>query len=366
MWLRRHIWMEYVRRNVMNKLSIIMVVMVLSSVFSCGNAQNDLTDGSETAEDIDFCDDLFVDRNSNENDINFDTDPDYGVDEDIEIDPCIGDLKIKTVSELEAILHCVEITGNLSFNKSDLEEISMPNLVSVKSLTITQNSLLLSASFPVLQKMEGNLVLEENPVIETVSLPLLETSELVVVKYNYKLLSFSLPALMTALFIEIESNHVLTHIDLNVIDNSLVIRITNNASLISFSMPALTNLEGYFLFMQNMVIETFSLPELDFVGEDFEVINNYKLKSFSLPQLKKINKNLMIGGCAGTEGEDCLYGFGNPELTSFDLSSLSFVGRDFEISYNYELPTSTAEALREQVLSKEGIGGSIEISNNKE
>ncbi|HSW60677.1 MAG TPA: hypothetical protein VLJ60_07740 [bacterium] len=350
----------------MNKPSVIIIFMILTSVFSCGNAHNNLADDLETTEGIDFSDDLLVDQNFNESEINSDDDPDSGVDEDIEVDPCIGDLEIKTISELEEILHCTEIAGHLSFNKSDLEEISMPDLVSVKSLTIAQNSLLIAVAFPILQKMQGSLVLKENPVIETVLLPLLETSELVVIKNNYKLLSFSLPALKTALFIEIESNHVLTQINLNVIDNSLVVRITNNASLISFSMPVMTKIEGYFLFMQNMVIETFSLPKLDFVGEDFGVTSNYKLKSFSSPKLKKINKNLMIGGCAGTEGADCLYGAGNPELTSFDFSSLSFVGRDFGISYNYELPTSSAEALREQVLSREGIGGSIEISNNKD
>ncbi|HNW81732.1 MAG TPA: hypothetical protein PKG52_02460 [bacterium] len=198
----------------MKKLLINMVFMILMVFVSCEKSQNKFIIDLEVMEDIDFNDDLFVesDFNENKNDIYPDADSDSsvdvdsGVDEDIETDPCIGDLEITTGTELEAILHCTEITGYLSFSDSDLEEISMPNLVSVKSLTISQNSLLRSVSFPVLQEMDGSLFLEE----------------------NYKLLSFSLPDLKTALFIKIESNHVLSEINLNAVDNAVAIRIVNN------------------------------------------------------------------------------------------------------------------------------------------
>ena len=47
------------------------------------------------------------------------------------------------------------------------------------------------------------------------------------------------------------------------------------------------------------------------------------------------------------------------------LDSITSVGGDLRIRRNYELCRSLAEALRDQVLDAGGIGGSINISDNK-
>ena len=73
------------------------------------------------------------------------------------------------------------------------------------------------------------------------------------------------------------------------------------------------------------------------------------------------------------EGLECLTHVGglldiyrNPSLTSLAaLDSITSVGGDLRIRRNYELCKSLAEALRDQVLDAGGIGGSINISDNK-
>ena len=73
------------------------------------------------------------------------------------------------------------------------------------------------------------------------------------------------------------------------------------------------------------------------------------------------------------EGLECLTHVGglldiykNPSLKSLAaLDSITSVGGDLRIRRNYELCTSLADALRDQVLDAGGIGGSINISDNK-
>jgi hypothetical protein len=73
------------------------------------------------------------------------------------------------------------------------------------------------------------------------------------------------------------------------------------------------------------------------------------------------------------EGLECLTHVGglldiykNPSLTSLAaLDNITSVGGDLRIRRNYELCTSLAEALRDQVLDAGGIGGSTNISDNR-
>jgi hypothetical protein len=56
----------------------------------------------------------------------------------------------------------------------------------------------------------------------------------------------------------------------------------------------------------------------------------------------------------------------NRSLTSLEgLKSLTYVGGDFEVAENHGLCTSAAEALRGQLLGAGGIGGDVDISDNK-
>ena len=73
------------------------------------------------------------------------------------------------------------------------------------------------------------------------------------------------------------------------------------------------------------------------------------------------------------EGLECLTHVGglldiykNHSLKSLAaLDSITSVGGDLRIRRNYELCTSLADALKDQVLDAGGIGGSINISDNK-
>ena len=56
----------------------------------------------------------------------------------------------------------------------------------------------------------------------------------------------------------------------------------------------------------------------------------------------------------------------NDSLTTLEgLENLTFIGGDLMILNNVELCTSIAEALRDQVLDAGGIGGLIDIHDNK-
>jgi len=60
-------------------------------------------------------------------------------------------------------------------------------------------------------------------------------------------------------------------------------------------------------------------------------------------------------------------------LTSLRLDALNSVGRNnvfvknhFVINFNSQLCTNVAEDLRDQVVAGDGIGGIVEIENNKD
>ena len=57
---------------------------------------------------------------------------------------------------------------------------------------------------------------------------------------------------------------------------------------------------------------------------------------------------------------------GSDSLTSLEgLENITFISEDLTIRDNHQLCTSLAEALRDQVLDAGGIGGSIDIHDNK-
>ncbi len=93
------------------------------------------------------------------------------------------------------------------------------------------------------------------------------------------------------------------------------------------------------------------LENLTSVGTDLYIANNNSL--INLAALSNIT----------SVGED-LYIQGNESLTTLGLDSLNDVGDDFMIFENIILPVSLAEALRDQVLAGDGIGGEEMICDN--
>ena len=88
------------------------------------------------------------------------------------------------------------------------------------------------------------------------------------------------------------------------------------------------------------------------------VTGNLTIKYSPLTNLKGLECLTHVGGLLDI--------YRNPSLKSLAaLDSITSVGGDLSIRRNYELCTSLAEALRHQVLDAGGIGGSINISDNK-
>jgi hypothetical protein len=106
---------------------------------------------------------------------------------------------------------------------------------------------------------------------------------------------------------------------------------------------------------------------------DYEIQTIKKLEALS--GYTSVTGTLSIYSSALTslDGLKCLTSVGeglyieyNDSLTSLKgLKNLTSVGGDFEVAENHELCTSAAKALRGQLLGAGGIGGDVDISDNK-
>lgn len=213
--------------------------------FSDGTCEGELRCVSDTCVDMsEFGDNMveFGDEDEFSDDLINDSDliSDETADEDIVSEKkCLGDQRINTLEELEEVKKCVEITGGLIFDETEFDEIELTELKKV-----------------------------------------------------------------------------------------LYIDVLDNYSLTAFSAPVLESITG-----------------------DLWIDFNTALTTLSFPELEKLGSLLIIS---------------NTELPSFDFSKLSQVADYFEVSGNEMLPTSDAEALRDQVINSDGIGGEVLICGNKD
>ena len=102
--------------------------------------------------------------------------------------------------------------------------------------------------------------------------------------------------------------------------------------------------------LDNYSLISLSAPVLESITADLWIDFNTALTTLSFPELKKTGSLLIIS---------------NTELPAFDFSKLSQVVDYFEISENESLPTAAAEALIDQVVNSDGIGGEVLICGNK-
>jgi hypothetical protein len=178
------------------------------------------------------------------------------------------------------------------------------------------------------------------------------------IKYNDTLRSLSGLENITSIGgeLNIKSNYVLK--DLSSLDN-------------------LTSIGGDLDVKNNDVLTSMSgLENLISVGGDLNVENNDVLTSLSgLENITSIPEGLVIryndhlislSGLENLTSVGNLIITNNADLTFLGMTGLHRIDGDFEISVNPLLFITLAEELRDQVLSREGIGGKITIRGNKD
>ncbi|HDT11883.1 MAG TPA: hypothetical protein ENN58_04010 [bacterium] len=231
---------------------------------------------SETADD--------ENNDDGDNDENGDDNPDL-------IDVCGFDIEVLTKEDMETILNCRTITGDLSFEKTDFEEIVLPYLEEAWGyFDITGNPKLKKVSLPKLEYARVNFVINSNPELKTIMFPR---------------------------FQQVGGNFL----------------IGMNNSLETFSLPELKKAEDGIYVDFNESLKYFEFPKLETVGKELIIYKNSFLESFSILELESA-RNLIIAR--------------NNEIESFDMASFIY-STDITIAYNPLLPTELAVALVEQV-----------------
>jgi len=274
-------------------------------------------------------------------------------------------------------------SGRVLIENCGLTSIFMPELklvtsdvVEVDIVYIKGNKSLFSVEFEKLET--ADIIIENNPLLETIDFPLHYSGAISIVKNN-KMALFSLPTLNGG--INVEYNDSLTSFSFPNLKSASSFNLGSNASLGSFSCPVLENITSdlyvgssafltsfYLPALKNagsirfssVYIKTVSLPELTEVSSYFDFDTTYSLTSISAPKLIKTEDFIIGGYDIGLECEEI-----RSDLTSITFSSLARVENNFYITCNEKLPTALATSLRDQVISRDGIGGDILITGNK-
>ena len=102
-------------------------------------------------------------------------DDDSGSDDDDASDHCTGDYIIESENDLNAIIQCESINGDLRFDDQDwLTSIDLPNLESVGGdLWIENNDALTSLNMPFLSTAGGDLGIYGNDALASLDMPCL-------------------------------------------------------------------------------------------------------------------------------------------------------------------------------------------------
>lgn len=147
-------------------------------------------------------------------------------------------------------------------------------------------------------------------------------------KSNFATTDLNLPALHSlGNNLNLEDDSALLRINLASLTNSETLRIRDCAALISLNLPSLTT-SGHVDIYSNAALESISMPLLSWVKDrSFEIQLCDKLQSIDFPALARVDNN-------------------------------------FEISANPLLPNCDAILLKDQVMDRGQIGGSIYISGN--
>jgi hypothetical protein len=240
--------------------------------------------------DVDPADSV-PDRESNDEEKSDDGNNENGAEDPDLIDECGFDLEVSTKEDIESVLRCRTITGDLTFEGTDFEEIMLPYLEEAWGyFDITGNPELKKISLPQLDYVGSVFAIDSNPDLKTIIIPK---------------------------FQQIGGNFL----------------IGMNDSLETFSLPELKKAEDGIYVDFNESLKYFESPKLETVGKELIIYKNSSLESFSLPELESA-RDLIIAR--------------NNEIELFDMASFMY-SADITIAYNPKLPTELAESLVEQV-----------------
>jgi PKD repeat protein len=243
-----------------------------------------------------------------------------------------------------------------------------PNLASLEALSnlteIEDGALILAGnhSVPNLSGMEklsrirrGLTIQNMNGLTNLEGLSGLQSVDGLIIENNENLASLSGPELLyEGFYLSVNNNpkltnlsgleHVTTLTELNINQNPALISLSgiNEVTMISSNM----NISG------NQVLSSLSgLNKLTIVNGIYINDNSQLVSLDGLQNLVTVNFNLTISS--------------NPQLERVtDMAALSRIGSSLSIQNNSALPTCDAENLRDQVLEKDGIGGSVTITGN--
>ena len=252
-------------------------------------------------------------------------------------DPCAGfaqklvyqgDFAVQNVADLQALENIVCISGDLTFEDTDLNEISSLDSLQVigGSLLVENNAQLASLHFPGLEFVHRSLSLSANPLIRVSDFPLLKS---------------------VGGFFEITDNALLEQLNCAKLQTADALKIHQNERLVQISFSELDWL-GVLLQISNNP----ALPTAAFVlthAGYLVVLNNDKLARLQLQDMENI-WDLEIGS--------------NPVLTDLALDRLENVGQNFSVHDNLSLPDCLVDNLRDQLQAAGGIGGELDIIDN--
>ncbi len=224
-----------------------------------------------------------------------------------------GSVVIESPSQVPAVLAYHEIAGDLviRINFDDYSHLELPNLERIRgNLVVDPNSRVTSMSLPKLERIQGGLMLMEGRHLNTIEAPKLHT-----------------------------------------VDNSVTI---SNSSLESVAFNALRRIGGALFLANNQNVSTVELPRLQNIAEGMKVMGNGRLQTLSLPQLEEIGAELeFFSGQIRTIRMNRLSSVGahitfnvDNSLRTLEMGRLSTVGANSSEPINFALRnTSELEVL---------------------
>jgi hypothetical protein len=231
-----------------------------------------------------------------------------------------------------------EITGRLSTGyRGDLVSLSAGDLVTIgEDLTIRSNDLLTSLHFPALAHLDEiylsslpnltdfgstsgltnvttitiretkfenldwlkpkyirSLTIEDNPTLNHISLPIINTSGWIQIEQNGPKVKVSLPNL--------HGTYNMSVINCEDVDLSSLVYVNNSIGFIAntfqtLDMPKLLTVNGYVMLWNNTALSSLNLPVLTNVSDDITFHGNTALQKLSIPELYVVGGDITVNG----------------------------------------------------------------------
>lgn len=220
-----------------------------------------------------------------------------------------GNLTIDADADPTAYADLEAIIGDLYVTGSAAAEFAMPALRFVGGTVSITNSKLTAIELPLLRRVVGNIRIEQNPLLETVDLGLLQAVTDLEIADCSSVHTVRIFALDNARFVRLLGAAITT---LEISDlrastlhlsgirmPSLVLSTDSigdlsimNSSITSFYAPQLRSATG--LFFSGTELAVLELPKLNFVFGHLEITENPAMTRVSLPVLLEVTRDLRI------------------------------------------------------------------------